>query len=402
MNRSIEEARRRRSATGLRGLVAVAVIALGAPAGRAEVEGHVHLVIACDTNPAAHLGEAVTRDAANIGNVFSGDIPPAMRTITSIPTEQMNPQGILDAIDALPVAAGTDIVVFYYSGHGAYNPQMGPFLDLPERGTLRRSAIHQAIQRKGPKLAVVLTDCCYALKPRRQVQAYTMAPGAPTGEPPEIVLSPLFESLLFRTTGIVDITSSKQGEISMTRDDNNGSVFTYPLVQFLRQNAQRPLSWGDVFQVVRRQVSADFKGSNPGGVDINGDGASDQFDQTAFAFNLGRRADDGAPPDGAVPPVDVGPRPPVVPPPDRTGPVFGARGRDNGGEGVQITEVVPGSPAARAGLEANDVILEIDGQAIDSEAAYSDAVDRAGAVMQMRLRNWRDGQIYTADVNLNR
>ena len=41
--------------------------------------------------------------------------------------------------------------------------------------------------------------------------------------------------------------------------------------------------------------------------------------------------------------------------------------------GIYITEVLPGGPAATAGLEKGDVVLKIDGQAVDQDGNYKDA-----------------------------
>jgi hypothetical protein len=360
-------------------LAVTAVVALGAPAVRAQ--GTVHFVVACDTNPAARLGNSVEWDATNFYNTFCFNFPRAWSTWNGVTGNlasrenvlnniQMTPQGILNTIHSLQVAPGQDAVVFYYSGHGFYDPQQGQMLDMPQRGTLSRAAVRQAIVRKGPRLVVILTDCCSALKPVPQVPL-----GAWWG-PSLAQPTPLFDWLLLHHAGVVDITSSRQGEISMTRNvSNEGSMFTFPLLEYLNQNNQRRLYWVEVFRQVKPRVDADFKASNPNGVDIDGDGISDQFDQTPVAFSLGQ---------------------------ELKGPTFGARVRAKGGDGVALTQVVPGSAAARAGFEPGDVILQIDGQPIDNEADYAAAIDRAGEAIQVQLWDWRSGQFYNVSVDLNR
>lgn len=42
--------------------------------------------------------------------------------------------------------------------------------------------------------------------------------------------------------------------------------------------------------------------------------------------------------------------------------------RDDGGSGALVVEVVPGSPAAKAGLEVDDVVIAVDGQPVSGEA----------------------------------
>lgn len=84
------------------------------------------------------------------------------------------------------------------------------------------------------------------------------------------------------------------------------------------------------------------------------------------------------------------------------GPVFGVKAADNSGEGVKVTEVMAGMPGQKAGFEVNDIITEINGQKITGEQAYSDAIDRAGAVARMKVICGKTGQVNEVDVTLNK
>jgi len=335
--------------------------------------GRIHLVIACDANPAARVEIAVTADAANVQRVFSSNVPPDVLEIEKLEPEEMTPRGITDAIQNLRIARG-DVIVFYFSGHGAYNDEMGHFLDLPKRGPLRRQILRETIRTKRPRLAVILTDCCYVFKPPPLDAAPRHTPVVPAAR-----IAPLFDSLFFRCTGVVDMTSSKQGEVSMTRDDpHEGSLFTYPLVGFLEQNNQIRKDWNDLYQAVRNQVRLDFQKSNPKGVDIDRDGIADQETQTVVAAELGDR---GAP----------------------NGPAFGASvTRVPGFAGVRLVQVIPGTPAEFAGFELNDVILGINGRPVNDDAGYHAAINQSPPVMALRFWNSRNGLIYTTNVKLNR
>ena len=57
-----------------------------------------------------------------------------------------------------------------------------------------------------------------------------------------------------------------------------------------------------------------------------------------------------------------------------------AFGLDRDTEGVVITAIEPGSPAARKGLDRGDVIVSIAGQAVETPEDVTDAIERAGAV----------------------
>ncbi|GMQ78008.1 MAG: M50 family metallopeptidase [Anaerolineae bacterium] len=64
---------------------------------------------------------------------------------------------------------------------------------------------------------------------------------------------------------------------------------------------------------------------------------------------------------------------------------------------VSIPEVVPGSPADRAGIRGEDVILEINGLEVDSREVVIEAVtSSAGSPLEMLIR--RDGEVMTVVV----
>jgi S1-C subfamily serine protease len=66
--------------------------------------------------------------------------------------------------------------------------------------------------------------------------------------------------------------------------------------------------------------------------------------------------------------------------------------------GVEIMSVVPGSPAADAGLRSGDIILEVDDRAIEDVADLQRLMvgEALGGPMQVRL--WRDGDIRSIPV----
>ncbi len=61
-----------------------------------------------------------------------------------------------------------------------------------------------------------------------------------------------------------------------------------------------------------------------------------------------------------------------------------------GDDGVLVSEVIPGSPAAQAGLRESDLVLAIEGTSIDSPEHLEQTLQAAGSG-QKRLRIRRDG-----------
>jgi serine protease Do len=68
--------------------------------------------------------------------------------------------------------------------------------------------------------------------------------------------------------------------------------------------------------------------------------------------------------------------------------------------GVLISEVSAGSPAARAGVQRGDVVLKVDGRGVDSAGQLRNAIAAAGAQKKVRLDILRDGKPLALDVGL--
>ncbi|MFM9101868.1 MAG: PDZ domain-containing protein [Cyanobium sp.] len=69
-----------------------------------------------------------------------------------------------------------------------------------------------------------------------------------------------------------------------------------------------------------------------------------------------------------------------------------------GTAGAQVRTVMPGGPAARAGLQPGDRILAVDGAPVSSPAQLTQLVERNGVGRPMALRLDRQGQPITVQV----
>jgi membrane-associated protease RseP (regulator of RpoE activity) len=63
-----------------------------------------------------------------------------------------------------------------------------------------------------------------------------------------------------------------------------------------------------------------------------------------------------------------------------------------GDAGLVVTKVVEGSPAAKAGLEPHDILLEFDGRQVGSPLEFTDMVERAEAGKRVTLSIVRRGK----------
>ena len=63
-----------------------------------------------------------------------------------------------------------------------------------------------------------------------------------------------------------------------------------------------------------------------------------------------------------------------------------------GDTGVLVTSVEENGPAARAGIKAGDVVLELDGHTLRDGSDLRDTVTRLDAGAEIRIAVWRDGK----------
>jgi hypothetical protein len=163
-----------------------------------------------------------------------------------------------------------EVLVCYYSGHGATDPVDGHFLDL-EGGPLKRSELRAAMQARKARLVVLLTDCCADFgtdcirvpRGREKEKALDVEPLTARPRPnPVLSQGDTIRHLLFGPTGTVDITASAIGKQAFS-NRNEGGYFTLAFVALLAAPAEtfvRPGDWGPswsaFFAVLRERTQA--------------------------------------------------------------------------------------------------------------------------------------------------
>ena len=74
--------------------------------------------------------------------------------------------------------------------------------------------------------------------------------------------------------------------------------------------------------------------------------------------------------------------------------------REDGGQGAIITNVQPGSPAAKAGIREGDIVVSVDGQTIDGQAGLVAVIRDASPGQTVEIVLSRDGEILTVSTTL--
>jgi len=70
--------------------------------------------------------------------------------------------------------------------------------------------------------------------------------------------------------------------------------------------------------------------------------------------------------------------------------------------GVVVNSIVPDSPAAKAGLQGNDVVTEINGQRIEGALQFRRMIREIPPGRTVQLTVWRDGRAQTVSVTLGK
>ena len=81
-------------------------------------------------------------------------------------------------------------------------------------------------------------------------------------------------------------------------------------------------------------------------------------------------------------------------------PRLGVYVRETDDAGLEVERVVPGSLADRLGIEPDDVVLEVDGQAVSSPEDVREALEQAGDTVEVKVR--RDGDTEVLEVERDR
>ncbi len=376
----------------------------------AHAEPAIHLVVVADTLD-HKIGQSVQVDMRMIEGTFLGQVLEGDRLkIETVDRENCHPDAILRRIAAVRLAPEDALVVFF-SGHGAHDNQEEQYFKFPRLGAgsiLTRRQVRDAIKAKGCRLGVLLTDCCnnMSIIPKRPLAPSMQAPMA-GAQPP---ISPLFQSLFLETSGFVDLTSSKRGERSLAypatkfagREEvyPQGGLFSTSIERVLSAYRDQPLTWSDVAEKTAELVRLEFQRLKPDGLDNEDEPENPQMTQTVVAHSLGLRETafttrpvdpdqvKRLPFEGGM--LSVGP-----------GWGMGVLGYENGGRGIVVWSVNPGSPAARLGLEKGDQVLKINDTTIRTAKGYHQLLTDSDGIVELTFRDVGTGQVRLATVTLD-
>ncbi len=206
--------------------------------------GKIHLIMVADTND-FQIGDSFSSDLYHVPELFAENVPKRQLEVTAVSGNDVRRKKILDTIGALRINSDLDTVVFYFSGHGAFDPDRKEhlFFGLGRSDFCFRSEIQKAIQQLRPQLTVIIADTC---------SVYYRTPVPAPAYPPAETVTPAFRSLFLEPVGLIDINSSQPGQEA--GGNSNGGWFTSTLCSYLREQQKTRLDWQTVLQAVNRSV----------------------------------------------------------------------------------------------------------------------------------------------------
>lgn len=332
----------------------------------------LHAILATDDS-AGDLGDSMRRDGVNMESTLRAGIPDNRLRIHKVEPELMTQSFIIGATKNLRDVAENDSVLFYYSGHGAFDPRTKKHVfTLANGDRIARDDVEVALKSLSPNLYVIISDCC-ATSVRgvsnglKQVSPSSKSGGVGNHKG----VSRLLHQLFFETTGVVNITSSKPGQFSIGL--SNGGLFTNAMLTVLRRNAHRTLGWDGLFEETRLETALSYRRSPEIRSHLLRGAGVDQQTQTAWSF-------------GSMYGRDVnGLRLGIT--------ICGTCGK-------HLKSVEPGSTAAFSGLRVGDELLRINGVKVDGPHHAAELIGNSSLVLHIVGQRAETGEVFRKTIEL--
>ncbi|MDR2754588.1 MAG: PDZ domain-containing protein [Planctomycetaceae bacterium] len=285
--------------------------------------GRLYVVTVTDDELEGVPGQVALKNGKTIEALFQNNLASGAFAVIKVPAGQITRQTIFSLISNLPVKS-QDAICLYISGKGNKDRKYGTFFELSKsKEELYRSELRSALAKKNCRLGVLISDFCdgkeipvkpepkpeakpeqpetennaenteqkkpetVTEEPKKSSEPETAQTETPTPEmttSEEIKTSPLFFSLFFQSTGVVDILSSNPTQNSLPSDKGIG-CFTEAFSGLLEANKNKSLSWYRLFPYLNRGTGLIFEGIYVDGADFNG---LKQISQAPVLLTLGQ------------------------------------------------------------------------------------------------------------------
>jgi hypothetical protein len=328
--------------------------------------GKLRVIVVAETLD-ARIGTSVQVDLDNISNTFRPLVAGDVLEITTIEGNQVTRAAIFQKIAAVQVDP-TDALLIYYSGHGGFDQNQNDHVCALPNELVYRTELREALTGRGARLSVLITDACSNMMVPREILQAAPAPRLPQ-------LSILFRTLFFDCAGLVDISATRPGEIA-NGYSTTGGCFTSAFMSVLQANRDQALTWDAVLQQARDQANQ----ASP--------------HQNAYALSTLPVPNPGANNDGRA----------------RFGVVADSTPTSAPFHGVEVEQILPGSPATRIRdvdgqistlAPGRQVITHVNGAPVPTKVDLLKQERSAGDIMTIRVHALDTGRTgeYTVDLN---
>jgi hypothetical protein len=324
----------------------------------------LHAIVAFDSN--SNLGGSSRLSGANAAAAVAAGAPPDRLNLVKIEGDDLTPAALLRKVADLRAGAD-EAVLLYVCAHARFEGAAEQHVfyfgrDDAVKALPRKDMLAALAATKAPLRALV-TEGCSRIRPNQK---------APDAEPDwrtakAGALGPVMRCLFFQHRGLVDITAAEKGTFSFA-DGEVGAVFTLawrralarPLAE-LDADKDGFLTWKEFFPQLREQTNRVFLERRPHWpTDPKQWPSPEALKQRAqFPLAFGLPEPTGRADGPASQRYRLGAR------------VVAAA------DGVKVVAVADGSPAAQAGLKADDVILSVKGTQVRGLEEYGKLLDDA-------------------------
>jgi len=308
--------------------------------------------------------------------LFKAGVPKDQLSVTVLSGDAVSPQNIGATLQGIKGGPG-EALFFYFSGHGAINVKEGGRYLALKTGNLFLDDLKRALQARQCGLTVVMIDTCAEYRSGKRSEN-------PRKEFGSDRLHPALKQLLLQHRGWVFLAGCEP-QTQAYRDSERGGLFTCMFCeQFMDDKGNWRLppagvkfyTWKLFFDRVRKQTDELFQAWSEaavkGGFKIK---QQHQYPEGDLQVTSAAGTASG-------------------------GWVLGLAVVDNNGDGVKIKAVLPNTPAAKLGLEPDDVLLAINDQALKSTKDFAQAIDKSGGAVRLEVRDHRSKKVLVMKAQL--
>ncbi len=233
------------------------VVTTSTQAKSASSSPRIHALLVFDTRD-GQIGNVLRKDLVDVRNWFTAQLDPSQiageqpKVLSGASATAEEVLEFCNTVDPGP----QDTVFVYIGSHGeAYDDDDHAVILGHKR--LPRSRIMSLLQKKSPRLTVLITDSCFGGLPAAGVGA-----GPAPGARPEAKYKRLMDDLFIQAKGVVNINSCAPGELAW--NGRGGGLMTQALIDVFQKGRQgfgkddERVTWPEMVDAIQEEVDRKY------------------------------------------------------------------------------------------------------------------------------------------------